>query len=572
MSKPQLTLSIGQHSSTGRKPVNQGFHGAFIPEQPLLNTKGIAVALADGISSSEVSHIAAETVVKSVMYDYYCTSDSWSVKTSVQCVLAATNSWLYAQTRHSPHRYNKDKGYICTFSGIIFKSNTAHIFHCGDSRIFRVSGKHLEQLTTDHRNVVSEEVSYLTRGIGINNSIDIDYHHLQTEPDDIFILMTDGVYDFVRDNTITDILYAHIHDLDLAAEQIIQQAYDAGSDDNLTVQIVKVVSLPNKNLNEVQQQIDLLPPPPTLQAQQAFDGYQILREISISNRSYIYLAQDMKTEQTVAIKTPSKAMKTNRRYLESFLREDWVAKRINNAHVLNTPTSTRSKQYLYTVTNYIEGKTLTQWMADNPAPDIDTVRDIIEQTTKGLQALHRQEMVHQDLRPNNIMIDKDGIVKIIGLGSAKIAGINDITTYNEGIAGTTQYTAPEYFLGELGTSRSDIFSLGVICYHMLSGKLPYGVSIAKTNSARDQQRLAYRSLTTNDNNIPGWIDYAIKKAVHIQPEKRYLEVSEFIHELKHPNPHYTNQTRPPLIERNPVLFWQCISFILLCVAIYQYAH
>ncbi len=572
MSKQPLTLAIGQHSSAGRKPVNQDFHGAFVPELPLLNTKGIAVALADGISSSEVSHIAAETSVKSLMYDYYCTSDSWSVKTSVQCVLAATNSWLYAQTQHSPHRFNKDKGYICTFSGIIFKSNTAHIFHCGDSRIFRVSGKHLEQLTTDHRHIVSEEVSYLTRGMGIHNSIDIDYHSLQTDPDDIFILMTDGVYDFLRDNAIADILHANMHDLDLAAEHIIQRAYDAGSDDNLTVQIVKVVNLPDKNLNEVQKQIDLLPPPPTLQTRQAFDGYRILREVYISSRSHIYLAHDIESEETVVIKTPSEEMKTNRRYLESFLMEDWVAKRINNAHVLNTPTSTRSKQYLYTVTDYIEGKTLAQWMADNPTPDIDTVRDIIEQVAKGLQAFHRQEMIHQDLRPNNIMIDKDGVVKIIDFGSTKIAGINDITTYNEGIVGTAQYTAPEYYLGEQGTSQSDIFSLGVICYHMLSGKLPYGVGIAKTNSARDQQRLAYRSLITNDNNIPGWVDYAIKKAVDIRPEKRYVEVSEFIHELKHPNPSFLNQTRPPLLERNPVLFWQSISLILLCVVVYQYLH
>jgi serine/threonine protein phosphatase PrpC len=92
----QLAISIGQHSDKGRKEANQDFHGALIPEEPLLGLKGIAVVLADGISTSDVSAIASESAVKSFLTDYYCTSDSWSVKTSAHRVIAATNSWLHA--------------------------------------------------------------------------------------------------------------------------------------------------------------------------------------------------------------------------------------------------------------------------------------------------------------------------------------------------------------------------------------------------------------------------------------------------------------------------------------------
>src|ERR1700704_1247053 len=190
----ELKLSIGQHSHKGRKETNQDFHGALIPEQPALGLKGIAIALADGISSSNVSRIASESAVKGFLSDYYCTSETWSVKTSAQRVIAATNSWLHSQTRRSQNPYDKDKGYVCTLSVIVVKSTTAHIFHIGDSRIYRVVGSSLEQLTNDHRVVISSEQSYLSRALGVNPQIEIDYQMLQLEQGDVLVLATDGVY------------------------------------------------------------------------------------------------------------------------------------------------------------------------------------------------------------------------------------------------------------------------------------------------------------------------------------------------------------------------------------------
>src|SRR6266702_7781151 len=177
----ELQISVGQHSDKGRKPANQDFHGVLIPGEPLLSLKGIAVVLADGISSSNVSHIASESAVKSFLTDYYCTSESWSVKNSAQRVLAATNSWLHSQTRRSQYAYDKDKGYVCTLSAMVIKSATAHLFHVGDSRIYRVSGNSLEQLTDDHRVIISSSQSYLGRALGVTPQLEIDYRSLQVE-------------------------------------------------------------------------------------------------------------------------------------------------------------------------------------------------------------------------------------------------------------------------------------------------------------------------------------------------------------------------------------------------------
>ena len=180
----KLQISLGQHSERGAKDVNQDFHGAVIPDDPALSLKGIAIALADGISSSTVSRVASESAVKSFLTDYYCTSEAWSVKTSVHRVVAATNSWLHSETRRSQWAYERDKGYVCTFSALVLKSTTAHLFHVGDSRICRLAGDSLEQLTEDHRLVVSAAQSYLARALGMVRDVEICLLYTSPSPRD----------------------------------------------------------------------------------------------------------------------------------------------------------------------------------------------------------------------------------------------------------------------------------------------------------------------------------------------------------------------------------------------------
>lgn len=539
----------------------------MVPAEPLLSSKGVAVALADGISTSDVSQVASETSVKGFLEDYYSTSDSWTVKNSVQRVLQATNSWLYAQTRSGPHRYDLDRGYVCTFSALVLKSATAHIFHVGDARVYRVVGRQFEQLTEDHRLQVSREKSYLSRALGMRDRLEIDYSTLDVEIGDTFVLATDGVYEFVTAETVVDAIAAHGDDLDQAAAQIVDKAKAQGSDDNLTIQIVRVDRLPDVEINELRHQVMALPFPPELLPRMEFDGYQIVRELHHSSRSHVYLAVDQHSGEQVALKVPSVDLRGDAAYLERFLMEEWVARRVHNIHVLKPCDQTRRRNYLYIVTEYIEGQTLAQWMTDNPKPSLEAVRDIIDQTANGLQALHRQEMLHQDLRPNNIMIDKMGTVKLIDFGSVYVSGLADTAGIHDPhqILGTAQYTAPEFFLGEAGSPASDQFSLGVIAYQMLSGRLPYSTRVARTNTRAAQLKLVYETVLDAKRTIPSWIDGAIRTAVHPDPSKRYEAISEFVHDLRHPNPKYVREHAEPLIERNPLLFWKGLSLILFCL-------
>lgn len=541
----------------------------LMPDEPLLGSKGIAIVLADGISSSDVGHIAAESAVKSFLTDYYCTSETWTVKTSAQRVIAATNSWLHAQTRRGRNPYDKDKGYVCTLSAMVVKSATAHIFHIGDARIYRIAGNSLEQLTDDHRVVVSSEQSYLGRALGIGPQVEIDYQSLKVQKGDVFVLATDGVYDYVGAQDIIGAIESNAEDLDRAAKHIVAQAYEKGSTDNLTVQIVRIDAVPDGEASEALDRPLELPLPPLLEARMIFDGYRIVRELHGSSRSHIYLAVDTASDEYVTLKIPSIDLRGDPAYLRRFVMEEWVARRVKSAHVLRPCGQNRTRNYLYVVMEYVDGKTLRQWMADEPRPDVETVRGIVEQIAGGLQAFHRMEVLHQDIRPDNIMIDKAGTVKIIDFGSTKVAGVAE-TRPNEAaddILGTAQYTAPEYFLGEAGSSRSDIFSLGVIAYQMLTGRLPYGAQVAKTRTRSQQRRLKYRSALDDNRDIPAWLDKVLEKAVQPDPYKRYDELSEFVFDLRHPKSEFLNPPPAPLIERHALLFWQGLCFALVCVVL-----
>jgi serine/threonine protein kinase len=124
--------------------------------------------------------------------------------------------------------------------------------------------------------------------------------------------------------------------------------------------------------------------------------------------------------------------------------EEWVARRVDSPHVIKAWPDDRRRAHLYVAMEYIDGQTLAQWMADNPEPSLASVRAIVEQLAQGLQALHRREMLHQDLRPENVMIDGQGTVKLIDLATVHVAGLDEMHGYAAAdlVPGALQYAAP----------------------------------------------------------------------------------------------------------------------------------
>jgi serine/threonine protein phosphatase PrpC len=563
-----MRISAGQHSHPGRKPSNQDFHGLCVPGEPQLGAKGVAIALADGISSSACGQLASEAAVRSFLDDYYCTSDAWSVKKSVERVLAATNSWLFAQTQQGQGRLDKDRGWVCTFSAIVLKSRTAHLFHVGDARIYQVQGRTLEQLTHDHRVHVGGGQSYLGRAFGVAPHLEIDYRAVPLEAGDTFVLATDGVYEYVTHEAVTGAIRAHAADLDAAAAAVVAAALEGGSPDNLTVQVLRIDALPRAEPGEIHRMAAELPLPPLLEPRMEFEGLRIVRELHASSRSHVHLALDLQTGEQLVLKTPSMDLRGDASYRERFLLEEWVARRVSSAHVLKAAAPHRPREHLYLLMEYVEGRTLRQWMLDQPHADLEAVRGIVEQVARGLRALHRLEMVHQDLRPENVMLDATGTAKIIDFGSTEVAGILETAGVpSEPVLGTPQYTAPECILGQRGSHRSDQFALAVMTYEMLAGRLPYGAQVAQCRTLAQQKRLRYRSLLELRPDLPSWVDAALHKALQPEPRKRYADVDEFVFSLRRPDPDLRPREALPLIERDPVVFWKGLSLVLALVVL-----
>ena len=551
-----LSIDYSWRSETGNKPENADACNVIVPDGEVLLSKGIAAAIADGMSSSEGGRQAAQVCVHNFLGDYISTPESWTVRTSASRVLNGLNRWLCGQGQAI---HDSPRGMVTTFSGLVLKSTTAHIIHVGDSRIYRLRDNELEQLTRDHRVWIAKDREFLSRAMGADPNVDIDFRSITVEQGDIFVFTTDGAHDFLTNPELEQLVNERQSNLQACVNRIVETALANGSHDNVSCQIVKVLDLPSVNDDDIMRRIAELPFPPNLAPGMKIDGYEILRELHLSSRSEVFLALDTESGQKVVLKTPSANYADDPEYLDGFLHEEWVGRRIKSAHLLRIENPAR-RRFLYNITEYVEGQSLASWIADNERASLAQARDFAQQIASGLRAMHRQEMFHQDLKPENVLIDTNDTLKLIDFGSTQIAGVAEISRPFKGNVGkgTLGYAAPESLRGEPGNKRSDIFSLGVIVYELLTSELPFGDSDAP-NSRRHKD---YTPSTHYDPEIPRWVDAAIEKAVHPDPQRRYDSLSEFVFDLSHPNAKFKSGVGEPLIQSNPVAFWKGLALIL----------
>lgn len=563
-----LRVAIGQYSAPGHAGPNQDFHGAVLPEGHLLATKGIALAVADGIGSSAVSQIASAAAVRCFLDDYYATPEAWSTRRSAQQVLAATNAWLHAQNQRGDARFDRDRGQVCTFSALVLKGRRLHLLHVGDARVYRVHAQALEQLTQDHRVHLSSAESYLARALGVGPHLEIDYDCWEAEAGELYLLATDGAHAGLDAATVQAAVAGCGGALDAAAQALVAQARARGSEDDATVQLLRVDALPPPDATLHIAAREGLAWPPALSAGQSFEGFTLVRELHQSTRSQVWLATDEATGRAAALKVPASDLRDQPALLDRFALEEWVARRIDSPHVVRAAAAERPRRHLCVALDYIEGITLAQWRIDHPRPALESVRGLVAQVARGLQALHRREMLHQDLRPENVMIDRSGTVRLIDLGGVHVAGLAEAGTIAEAgdVVGTLQYTAPEYFVGPGGSERSDLFALAVLTYHLLCGQLPYGLDAARVRTPADVRRLRYVPLRQFRPELPPWLDAVLHKALQPDPVRRQETVSEFVFDLHQPGPAFLRTGTLPLAERHPVRFWQW-STLLLAVTV-----
>ena len=564
MTQKSFSVSISHHSQAGiGKPVNQDALIAYVPDDSLLTSKGAVFAVADGISTSQFGAEASQIAVSSFLNDYLDTPETWSAKTSGFKVLLSINSWLVAQSRQGGYSFNQNKGYVCAFAALIIKSRTIHIFHSGDVRVVMLHDGAITILTQDHRHVYDDERTYLSAALGLDNHIRLDYLSIEAQVDATYFLLSDGVHEYLNHSDIIQIL-EKLPDA-TCAQALCELAVTKGSVDDTSALVIGINDLPVADKSEFYEHNKNLTHITSLDKGAVIDGLCVVRPLGKTPRSHTYLVTDQ-SENFYVLKTPSAEKSQDNNHIESMLMEEWVARRLNSTHLMTAPNLKTPRSKLYTLSNYIEGQSLAQWMAEHPKPSLHQVRSIIQQIATGLQVMHRAEIIHRDLRPENILIDDQGTVTIIDFGEVSIAGLEGVNTDNT-VPGSLQYTAPEYLLGAAGTAGSDVFSLGVLTYQILSGQLPYGLKLSSAHSKKAQHQLNIRSLLELGIRIPDWSVYAINKALDIDPKRRYKEVSEFMYELNSPSSDFKRDHKAAWIDRDPVRFWQGVSIVLSMVVV-----
>lgn len=557
-----LAVRYGQFTTAGIKPENQDCIGIRIPDGETLTTKGVSLVIADGVSSAEKAKQASEICVQGFLADYYSTPDTWQVKTSVHRVLSSLNRWLFSSGQEF---MDERKGFICALGVMVLKSNTAHIFHVGDTRVYHLRGKEIQQITKDHSVWGSKDHSYLSRAMGLDLDLDIDYWHGTIDVGDYFLLTTDGVHDHVSDQILTEFTEESPQDLDRVCQRIADKALANGSPDNLSIQIVEVQKLTTPSKKEVCEMLAKRPFPPELLPGQRLEGYEVVSLMESNPRSQLYHVRDVETGQSLAMKTPSERYIDSPAYIERFVTEEWIGKRIDNPHLVKVVTTKSTPKSLFYLMEKIDGLPLSEWITAHPSPDLPAVIDIIDQTIQGLRAMHRRETLHQDLKPNNIMIQEDGTVKIIDLGSAFIAGVNEIQSSleQEEPLATRRYSAPEYRQGKRPSVRSDQFSLAIVAFELFTGgHHPFGEKYERAENPKDFKNLRRSSSIELNPEIPHWVDEALGRALNLDPNERYASLSEFLRDLRQTRSTVSPNQSLPLVERNPLVFWKALSALL----------
>ncbi len=566
-SNSSIKVSVGQSCSSGAKEVNEDCLGVQIPDEETILLKGIAAVVSDGVSAARYGKEAAEMCVQGFLTDYFSTPDSWAVKKSCQKIINSLNRWLYGQSQAVA--LDAEKGYVSTMTALVLHSNSASIFHIGDTRISRIRDGRVEVVTRDHSSKIATDTVYLNRAMGLNLSPKVDFRELELEVGDIFLMSSDGVHEYVSDQNILKAL--ELDSLDGAASCLTEIALKNKSPDNLTALFVRVDSLPEASHEEMQRFLLERPFPPALLPGNVIDGLEVERVLFESSRSQLYRVTDKETGIRYAMKTPSVNFADDPAYIERFAIEEWVGKRVDNPHLVKVLEREKKPRFLYYLMEELVGKNFQQVMNERGGKlTLKETQELVGQALVGLRALHRKEVLHQDLKLDNIMLCEDGVVKLIDYGACSVASMQSIEVAHirDEIVGTLDYTAPEYRLGKKGSRQSDLFSVAMITYKLLSGgKHPYGSAWKKAKGNADFKNLRYVSVREHTPDLPRSVDVTLARALDCDEKKRYESLSEFLKDLKTAKEGSSHSDHVPFLETNTIFFWKFVSGFLFLVVI-----
>jgi serine/threonine protein phosphatase PrpC len=556
----QLEVSVGLFSAQGKRPRNEDYAGVYTGTPGQRARFGMVGALADGVGGAKGGRVAAETAVRGFIDAYLALPETIGVRRAAARSLESVNRWIFEQSRVDPML----DGMATTFTALILRARRAHIVHVGDTRLYRLRDGQLQSLTRDHVMDRPDLAHILTRAVGTEESIRADYAIEAVQIDDRYLLCSDGIHGALRDRQIVEILIAS-GGPDEAAWRLVDAALAAGTQDNATALIVDVISLPpteHAELEEALANLPILAPP---KSGQIIDDYLLGEMLGDGNYTRVFRAVDQTDGRAVVLKFPKPGMAEEPSLRSAFLRELWIPSQVRSPWIGETidPAPDRRTR-LYSVMPFYAGETLAHRIGRSPRPSFTEGSMIAIKLAKAVASLHRAGIIHRDLKPENVILQADGGVKLIDLGVAYLPHVADFPASER--PGTPSYMAPELFDGGASDERTDLFALGVTIYRIFSGgAYPYG-EIEPFSRPRFGRPASLARLRPD---LPIWLESVLLKAIAIAPDERFADAVELAFELEH------GLTRSPTIrprprslyDRNPLLFWQAATLLLIVLLI-----
>lgn len=554
-SEGELVVATGFASLTGPRADNQDFGGVYLGTALERARHGILAAVADGVSGGKAGRAAAELAVRALVEGFYAMPDTTGPARAMQTPLSAYNRWLHVQGRGATMTDS-----AATFTAFALRGRRAHLVHVGDSRAWRFSGgsgqARLTCLTTDHVRPEPDLRHVLIRALGIESELRLDHSDIELAEHDRLLLTSDGVHGALSAVKIAMIMGENAS-AEATAQRLVEAAIDAGGRDNATALVLDIVRLPAPDHDGILAEISALPFVATPRLGESIDGFRIDRVMSEGRHAVLLVATDGENGGLVVLKFPRREVLSERALRLAFAREMLLAQRISSPFVLAAqPVRPDRQTALYGVQPLLEGETMAQRM-ERGLPALKVGLDAAIKLTRGAAALHRIDVVHRDIKPDNVMLTASGGLKLIDLGVARLPRVEDFRV--DEIPGTPGFMAPEQFEGNAGDALTDQFALGVTLYRWFTGKWPYG-----EQEAFQRPRFG-RALAPSRHRpeIPSWLDAAILTAIEPDREARFGDVIELLRALEGGGSLELGPRRQlPLIERNPVRFWQTISALL----------
>lgn len=561
-SKHSLELQVGQASLTGPRERNEDYCGVATPEGIDLENKGALLAVADGIGGHKGGREAAEYTVRGLLADYFATPDTWGVPRAIETVATALNRWVIAEA----NRNAELSGMATTLSALVLRGRRYYTAHIGDSRIYCLREGQLKALTVDHVWEHPELNNVLSRAIGLDPRVLLDFSDGDLAVGDRFLLVSDGVWGALPDALIAEVLLDH-PDPQAAATALTSLALAQGGHDNATAVVVDVHSLPPVGLRDSLESAASLPLPHKLKVGHGLDGYVVEEILHDARETLLYRVSNPRNGQQLVLKTLQPCLAGDSAAASALLMEEWRARRVvSPAFPQVVPTEQRS--CLYYLMTWHPGASLQSRLESGQHFPVGEVVGWGMALLKAVATLHRLDIVHRDIKADNIHLGMDGVLRLLDLGVAVSPGElkDDVPV---GAAGTPSYMAPELFSGAAPATAYDLYAVGVTLYYLLTRKYPYG-EIEPFQSPKFTEPVRP---TRWRPEIPGWLENILLKAVAREARDRFETAEEFLLALQRgANRPIAAPPRQPLIQRNPLQTWKLLAglsillnFVLLLI-------